>query len=207
MTNLILRVNITTDTNISYAVDDTKYKNIGPEDYLIFSKGNDTVIDGEPIPTSDQLHEAATRIGILDETEIPKCFLAKVLEDKLYEIPGANSGDHQYVFCFSFTGVTTIEPELQIWDDFNLNTSGSEILGKGVADDTWIRAIATNSIGLPGADWIGQKLCGDTYKLLLNESGGPLTEAKDLYCNIHIDIPKNYGNNVFETPKFFVKFI
>lgn len=206
MTKLTLRVNITSNTNQPYSTHPSNYKDINPNDYLIFSKGNDIVKDGEPIPTSAQLHEAATKIGITDEVEIPKCFLAKVSENLLYEIIGANSGDNQYVFCFSFDDATIINPELQIWDDFNLDTIGSEVLGNGDADNTWIRAIVTTT-NPPGVDWLGSKLCGDTYKLLLNESSGPLVGAKDLYCNIHIDIPKNYGNNIFETPKFFVKFI
>jgi len=102
MARLILRVNITSDTNQPYSSHPANYKDMAPEDYLIFSKGSDKVANGEPIPSEDDLDEAATRIEIIEETEIPKCFLAKVSENKLYEIPGANSGNHQKSDCNNY---------------------------------------------------------------------------------------------------------
>ena len=95
----------------------------------------------------------------------------------------------RYVVCFSFDSGVSSEPVLEAWDDSTIDTANSKCLGEGTPADSWFRGVLTTD-GLPGADWTGVTLAGDTsgYFLWLNAQAGAFIVAKDIYVNIKCSI-------------------
>lgn len=175
-------------------------------DFLVFSNGSATVKDGEPIPSAFQLNQAGV---VLSDSEqvVPHYFLADVSEDLLREIHNAGNQNKRYVFCFSFDGDTASEPVLELWDNSSLDTTDLFSLGAGVPTNSWFRGVVTTD-GLPGVDWVGSKLAGSTdgHFLWLNNLGGALSTAKDLYCNLKIVVPASFPSASAEAPIMVVKY-
>jgi hypothetical protein len=175
-------------------------------DQLIFSQGSDVVKDGEPIPTSQELTQAAPVITTSD-VEIAKFFLADESENELKEIHNAGNQNKRYVFGFEFDGATASEPVLEIWDDDTLTTVTDYSLGNGTALNSFFRGITTTD-GLPGPGWTGSRLAGSSsgHFLWLNNENGALSVATNLYCQLRITIPANYTAAAAETPVVCIRF-
>lgn len=178
-------------------------------DYLIFGNGSTTVADGESIPGEAALNSAGQLISESAEVEVSKCFLADISAGTLKEIDNFGQVDKQHVFCFAFDVATASEPVLEIWDDSDMDSSDLYSLGEGMASDSWWYGIVTTD-GSPGAGWTGSALAGSSashFLYLNNGSGaGLLTIAKDLYCNLRIEIPAAFANGAVETPVIVCKY-
>jgi hypothetical protein len=177
-------------------------------DKIIFSNGSDIVKDGEPIPSETELLYAGVVIDEDNPVIVPKYFLKDISEGIIDEIHNAGNQNKRYVFCFSFDGATTSEPRLELWDDSDLDTVALYSIGEATPTNSWWKGIVTTD-GLPGADWIGSALAGDStgHFLWLNNGGGasPLTVAKDLYVNLKIVVPAGAGESGSDSPVFAVK--
>ena len=176
-------------------------------DYLILSGGSSAVADGEPIPSETQLNQAGPLIQATAVT-ISKYFLADIDAVELKQIHNMGNLNKRYVMCLSFDDATASEPVLEIWDDEDLDTNNLYSLGEGVAADSWWKGIVTTD-ALPGADWTGLALSGnsDNHFLWLNNGSGSgaLTGAKDLYCQLKVIIPANFQYSAVEEPVIAVK--
>lgn len=203
-----LKIYVNTDTQDepigTTAIDWTEMNLV--YDQLIFSQGSDVVKDGEPIPSSQQLTQAAPVIDTVD-VEVEKFFLADESENELREIHNAGNQNKRYVFGFEFDGATASEPTLEVWDDSDLDSILDYCLGNGSAANSFIRGIVTTD-GLPGAGWTGSRLAGSSagHYLELNNGAGALTVAKNLYCQLRITIPASYSNAAAENPVFCVRY-
>lgn len=175
-------------------------------DEIIFTDGNDTVKDGEAIPSDTQLNSAAP---VLDSTEqtIPKYLLADSSAAILKEIHNMGAGNYRYVFAFSFDGATVSEPVLEMWDNTDLDSVDSAVLGSGTPASSWIRAITTTS-ALPGAAWTGSRIAGssDGHFLWLNNENGVLSGADVLYCQLKMVISATQQDAGSSNPVICVKF-
>lgn len=174
-------------------------------DRLIFSAGSDVVKDGELIPSSQQLNSAAPLITDSD-VEVAHFFLADLSAGILKEINNAGNQNKRYVFCAEFDDATASEPILEIWDNSDLNSIDNYCLGEGVPNDSFFRGKTTTD-ALPGVGWTGSRLAGssDNYFLWLNNENGALELAKDLYWNLRITIPANFGYAAAENPVICIK--
>ncbi len=209
MTNLILRANVTSN--------DTAYADMGSGedfyidmvsgDYFIFSDGSDAVKDGESIPSDLDLNRAAPLLDDLSEVEVDKYFLADISDSDIKEIINAGRVAKRYVFCASFDGATASEPALEAWDSEGAYTFNSACLGAGTASDSWYKAICTTD-STPASSWAGTILAGSnaSYRLLLNNSNGALSSAKDLYFNFAVVIPPGIENPTAEVPILLITY-
>ena len=201
MTNLILYINHTsTDSVIDgnwIAVDDVN-------DSFIFSTGSAAgqgVSDGDSIPSEALLNRYAVELDSVNPVTVPKYFLADNSVNLLKEIYLAGDQNKQYVFGCSFDGATATEPQLEAWDNEDMDSYADPSLGFGVAASSWYKAIATTS-ALPGASWTGVSLAGNGASniVLLNEGNGALTLSTDLYFDFKIIIPGGYVTPAVHTP-------
>lgn len=175
-------------------------------DKLIFSAGSDDVKDGEAIPSDTELNQALTVIDDISDVEVDKCFLQDTGSAILREIFNY-AGNKQYVYALDFDGATASEPVLEVWDDENLNTRDLNSLGAGIATNSWLYGVVTNT-GLPGASWTGTQLAGNAsnHFLELNDGSGALSGADTLYFNLKIIIPAGLTVSGLEAPVITVKF-
>ena len=187
-------------------------------DYLVFSNGSDTVIDGAAIPSASALNRAGALIGAVAQV-VAKCFLADISANLLREIHLAGNQNKRHVYCFSFDGATASEPVLEVWDDSDMNTIDDYSLGEGVNTNSWIWGITTTD-ALPTSSWVGlnptvgSKLAGSGagHYLLLNDGDGALPSlgsgitSQELYCQLKIIVPANFENAGAETPVFVCKY-
>lgn len=175
-------------------------------DTLIFSAGSDTVADGETIPTQSEYNQAGVILTGVQQI-VSKYFLADASANMIREIQLMGNTTNRYVLAFDFDDVTATEPVLELWDDSNLDTIAGTSLGAGTASSSWWRGITTTSSS-PSADWTGSTLAGSSssHYLNLNASGGALSGAKTLYCNLKIVIPASAATGLSATPVFAVKF-
>ena len=175
-------------------------------DEIIFTDGNDTVKDGEAIPSDTQLNSAAP---ILDSTEqtIPMYLLSDNSASELKEIHNMGAGNYRYVMGFEFTTATVSEPVLEAWDDTDLDSVDSVPLGSGTPASSWFRGVTTTA-ALPGAAWTGSRLAGssDGYFLWLNDESGALSVADVLYCQIKLVIPATQSDAGSTNPVLAVKY-
>jgi len=176
-------------------------------DRLIMSNGSDVVADGEPIPSEQDLNQAAPIIDSYAPVIVPKYFLADASANLLREIFLAGNQNKRYVFCAEFDAATASEPVLQAWADSNLNTTDLYCLGDGTPSDSFIKAVTTTD-ALPGTDWTGSALAGASanHFLFLNNQAGALTSVKDLYFNLKVVIPAAFANAAAERPQFVIKY-
>jgi len=175
-------------------------------DELIFSNGSTVVADGEPIPSETALNQAGIIISDADQV-VPKYFIADNDVNLLKEIHNMGNQNKRYVVCFSFDNTVASEPVLEVWDDDTVDTTDSYSLGAGTPADTWWRGVLTTD-SLPGEDWVGTTLAGDTpgHFLWLNNQAGAFIGAKDLYINLKIIVPASFAYSGVESPCLIVKF-
>jgi hypothetical protein len=201
MTNLILKINNTiTDSVIGIGWIDVDPIN----DSLIFSTGSPAgqgVSDGDALPSEALLNRYAVQLSNISPVTVPKYFLADNSVSLLKEIKLAGNQNKQYVFGCSFDGPTATEPQLEAWDNEDMDSYADPSLGAGVPSVSWYKAIATSTV-LPGANWTGVSLAGNGASniVLLNEGNGALTVADDLYFNFKIVIPAGYLTPAVHTP-------
>jgi hypothetical protein len=208
VTNCVVHVN-------KSAVDATRVAQPGnyiqmdlANDKLIFSAGSTAVADGQPTPSSAELNEAATIIQATP-VEVAHSFLLDVSDvgAELKEMFLANSGNNRYVVCLAFDGATATEPTLEAWDDDTHVTANLNCLGLGTPADSMLKAILTTG-GAPGAAWVGTPIAGGAAPnvLMLNNSGGALLGATDVYVNIHWDVPGSFLAPFQEAPVISCRF-
>lgn len=177
-------------------------------DRLIFSKGDATIADGQPIPSQSELISAGIIAGV--ETVVDKYFLEDASAGDIKESSLMGNQDTRYVIAFDFDGGTASEPVLEVWDDLTLNTIDNPMLGAGVASSSFVRGVTTTS-SLPGVDWAltGDKLAGSGSGnfLWLNDQNGGLTVANTLYANICIIVPASAVDGFSANPVFVVKWL
>lgn len=178
----------TQDTELgSSGVDFTE---ISPSnDELIFSSGSDVVKDGEPIPSQAQLISAGVVLTGAEQI-VSKYFLQDNSSAILREIFNMGNQNKRYVLAFDFDAITASEPILELWDNTDMDTIDDVTLGEGTASLSWWRGITTTA-GLPGTDWVGNRLAGSGsgYFLYLNNEAGALASPKTLYCQLKIVVP------------------
>jgi len=165
-------------------------------DYLIWTKGDDTVKDlMTHAPTPGELNAAAQEISEEEDIMVALCLLMDYSHNvggSYYTHKVLGMGENkQYPFCFSFNGATATEPQLEAWDDITHTTFVKNVLGLGVTLDSMIKAKCTTNT-LPGVDWPGTPIAGGSNVVLLNDGAGALSGAKDLYSNIKIVLPEDY---------------
>jgi hypothetical protein len=206
--NCVVHINHTNDDN-TRVVDPTDFIQMDlANDKLIFSAGSAAVADGQPTPSSAELNEAATIIQAVP-VEIAHTFLLDVSDvgAELKEMFMANSGNHRYVICLAFDGATASEPTLEAWDDDTHVTANLNCLGLGTPADSMLKAVLTTA-GSPGAGWAGTAIAGGAAPniLMLNNSGGALPGATDVYVNIHWKVPGSFLTPFIEQPIISVRY-
>ena len=178
-------------------------------DKLIFTAGNSVVADGEDVPSQAELISAGvilTGAQIIMDTYL----FQDTSADELKDIPNMGNVNKRYVLCFAFDASTASEPQLEVYDDDNLNTATGAMLGSGTPSSSFIRGVVTTS-GLPGAGWIttGTRMAGSTdgNYLELNDGSGYLSTATNLYANICVVIPASQTTGFSASPVFVVKWL
>jgi len=194
-----------THTDQAYPTGTWVTMNTG-SDFLIFTNGSPQVADGQAIPSSFQLSSAGIVLTGVQQT-VPHYLIANVGANILNELFLMGPGNYQYVLGFVFSGATTSEPVLEAWDDISLSTTNAACLGAGTPSNSWLQGVTTTS-GAPGASWIGSKLAGssDGNFLYLNNNGGPLTGAANLYCNLKMVVPATQTAGGTNNPVLCIKF-
>jgi len=176
-------------------------------DQLIFTNGSDEVLDGGDTPTQNELVQA----GIIltgSEIIVDDYLLLDLSANELKSIDLMGNTTGRYVLAFAFDAETASEPVLEVWDDANLNTVDSIILGSGTPSQSFIRGITTTSAA-PIVDWVGSRLAGSGSGrfLYLNDQNGPLTVADTLYANIKVIIPDTQTTGFSANPVFVCKYL
>jgi len=176
-------------------------------DLLIFTRGSTAIDEGQPTPSEQDLISAGV---ILTGSEIivDKYFLLDASASELREIQLMGNQDTQYVLAFVFDSATSSEPTFEVYDDNNLNTIDSILLGEGTATQSMVRGVTTTTSS-PGTNWVGSKLAGSSsgHYLLLNDGNGALTIADTLYANLKIIIPAATTSGFSALPTFVCKFL
>lgn len=175
-------------------------------DRIIISDGSDTIADGESSPGESALNSAGI---VLDGTEqtFDKYFLDDASDVELKEIFLMGAGNYRYVMAFDFDGATTSEPVLEAWDDTDMDSTASVVLGAGTPSSSWIKGVVTTD-GSPGASWTGSAIAGssDGHYLNLNNGNGALSGAGTLYCNLKVVVPTSQEDAGATTPILVVKY-
>lgn len=174
-------------------------------DQLIFSNGSTEVADGEDSPTQAELISA----GIVltgSEIIVPSYFLLDNSANELKSIDLMGNTTGRYVLAFDFDDATASEPVLEVYDDSNLNTVTSTILGGGTPSQSFIRGITTTD-SAPSTNWTGSRLAGSTSGnfLYLNNQNGALTGADVLYANLKVIVPASQTTGFSANPVLVVK--
>ena len=206
MTNLVIALNCDNEDQ-PYETSAIEWVDISlGNDFLIFTAGSDTVADGEAIPSSFQLNQAAP---VLNGTNIviAHYLLADISDNELKESMLMGNGNNRYVLAFDFDGATTSEPVLEAWDNDDLDTILAASLGAGTASLSWLRGVTTTDAA-PGALWTGSRLAGSSTNnfLWLNNQNGALAVASTLYCNLYMIIPSTQTTGGAETPVLVCKY-
>lgn len=175
-------------------------------DRILITDGSDSVADGELSPSEQAVISAGHLLDGLEYT-YDTYLLDDVGSNELKEIFLMGEGNHRYVVAVDFDGATASEPVLEAWDDIDMDTTTSVVLGSGTPALSWLSAITTTS-ALPGVGWTGNKLAGsaDGNFLWLNDGLGPLTEAKTLYFNMKCTIPVSQEDSGSVQPIIVVKY-
>ena len=181
-------------------------------DYFIFSAGNaTTVTDGAtPIPIYIELNRAAVQLDAANPVNVSKYFLADTSTNLLEEVKNAGNQDKQYAFCCVFDSATASEPQLECWDNSDMDSYENIELGNGTPANSWYKGVVTNT-GSPGVDWgdlpvISLAGSGSSNILLLNNGNGALSGAGNLYFNFKIVIPGGFLNPALHSPVLVVTY-
>ena len=205
-TTLTIHANNDTDDEVLGA-SGVEWTEISPDnDEILMTKGNPSVADGQPIPSSFERSKAGM---ILDGTvQIVELYLlADLSENELKEIHNMGNQNKRYVLAFHFDGITTSEANLEAWDNISMNTINNVSLGGGVPSSSWLKGVVTTD-ALPGVDWVGTRLAGSGAGnfLYLNNNNGALSGAKTLYCNLKLTIPSTQIGSGAELPILVCKY-
>lgn len=207
MTSLTLHINhSSTDSPLNTSGVD--WVEVNPTyDSFIFSDGGSGVADGEDTPTDEELNRAAVPLDENNEVDVSEYFLLDYSADELKEIFNAGNQNKRYVFACEFDGATASEPQLEAWDNEDMDSYADPGLGNGVPASSWYKAVCTTT-SLPGADWTGVRLAGSGASniVLLNNGSGALTGATTLYFNFKIVIPAGYVTPAVHTPVLVVTY-
>lgn len=202
---------------VNTGLTDQEYNTSGAEftefsegnDQLIFTAGSDVVKDGEPIPSQSELIQAGVILTGAEIT-VDKYLLSDLSANELKEIFNMGNQNKRYVLAFVFNAATASEPTFEVWDDSNLNTVLSIILGGGSPSASMIRGVTTTD-GAPGADWAptGTKMAGSSSGnfLYLNNQNGALSGADTLYANLAIIVPASQTTGFSANPVFVAKWL
>lgn len=129
--------------------------------------------------------------------EAPKTFIDDYSAGIFDQVPlagtsagGQSGGNTRYVFAVYFDGATAGIPYLEAWNDNTHAAADDDFLGDGTPADSTLRAIATTN-AVPGSTtWAGTPLAGTSSRIALDTDA--LSGAKNLYFNIHQDIPSTF---------------
>ena len=207
-TSLTIRINNTINES-SFVAQPSYYVSVDTlTDYFIFSGGSVLVADGQPVPLEADLNRAGVQLDPLNEVIVSKYLLADISANLLKEVKNAGNQTKRFAFCCSFGGATASEPQLEAWDDDDLDSYLIAPLGGGIPTISWFRAICTTT-STPLADWVGIKLGGEDASnvVLLNDGVGPLTVATDLYFNFKIVIPTGVTTPGSYTPVLNITYL
>lgn len=192
--------------DVSYGSSASLYEQIAiGNDYLIASTSPS--LAGASIPSSFTLNSAGIFLNGSQQV-FPFYYLAHPGgSPETYAIPLMGSGNFQNVLAFVFSGATTSEPVLEVWDNSGLSTINDISLGAGTPSNSWIYGIQTTT-GLPGINWSGSPLAGSSNGnfLYLNGGGGALTGAAVLTCNLQIIVPASQTQGMAEIPVLVCKY-
>ena len=203
MTNLKFLINYV-DADVDFATTPADFIELDlVNDYLIWTAGSTVVTDlmtHEPTPS--ELNAAASIIDPSLAVTVAKCLLM----DFSHDIGGSYythlvkgmSENKKFAYCFNFDAATATEPQLEAWDDATHTTTIKNVLGLGIALNSFIKAICTTLLP-PGSGWPGSPIAGASNILLLNAGGGALTGKANLYANLKIVIPSAYSAPAAET--------
>ncbi len=189
----------------SYAAQPTYFTPFGAGDKVVPA---DTDLDTQAAGTRSKL-----KVPSSDESEFPYWHWddGSAAMKRIYGVgtnnKGGQGGDVRYVYWVRFVGDTVGKVLLRLYDNSNMNSWKSKILG---GDDTspnqgnskyW--GVSTTN-GLPGAaDWIagaqGNRLAGeDGSNAYASElSTGPVSDTTDLYYNLAIRIAAGMNPGTF----------
>ena len=176
------------------------------DELLLLTNGSLSVADGQPLPSTAQKNNAGLVVTGLEQT-CTKYFLGDVSGNILKLIHNMGAGNKRYVIAFDFDAETVSEPVLEVWDDINMDSVDSPVLGGGTPTSSWLLGITTTD-ALPGVPWIGKRLAGDTSNnyLLLNNGNGALTGAKTLYAQLKTVMPSSEISSGYSNPILVVKY-
>lgn len=176
-------------------------------DTFIFSNGGSGVVDGDDTPTDIELNRSAVQLSESSSVIVPKYFLLDYSADLLREIKLAGNQAKRFAFCCSFDGATATEPQLEAWDNSDMNTYIDAGLGNGSPSASWYKGICTTT-DTPDPNWTGINLAGSDFSnvILLNDGVGGLNTADDLYFNFKIVIPAGYLTPAIHTPVLVVTY-
>jgi len=212
MANLVVGINCSA-SDVEYGTSGVDWRDfVESSDKLIFTAGNSEVQDGADIPSASQLISAGIQLtDPLSQIIVDTYLFQDTGSNILKDIDLMGDQDAQYVMAFSFDGSTASEPVLEVWDDSNLNTITSTILGGGTPSNSMVRGITTTSSS-SGSNWAtttGIKMAGSSSGnfLFLNDENGPLTSIDVLYCNLAIVISASQSTGFGNTPSFSVKWL
>ena len=213
------------DAEVDYATTPADYISIDTtHDYLIHTAGDATVKDlMTATPTASELNAAASIIDADDPVTVALTLLYDYSHDVLgayytHEVIGA-ADNYRYVYCFSFDGATSTEPQLEAWDDSDHDSTTKYVLGGDdespteTPEDSMVKAVCTTD-GLPGAAWVGTAIAGDDSArvLKLNNGNGALAAlesgetSQELYANIKVVIPAAFDTPAVESFVLTVRF-
>jgi hypothetical protein len=129
--------------------------------------------------------------------EAPKTFLDDYNAGVFDQVPlagttsgGQNGGNTRYVFAMYFDGATAGIPYLEAWNTSAHAAANDDFLGGGTPANSTLRAITTTNAAPGSATWSGTALSGTDSRISLDT--GALGSAKNLYFNIHQDIPSTF---------------
>lgn len=176
-------------------------------DQIIFTDGSDVVQDGQPLPSQNELIQAGIQLTG-SEVIVSLYILADLSANEQKEIHLMGNQDTRYVLAFDFDAATASEPVLEFWDDINLNTITSTVLGSGTPTQSMMKGITTTSASA-GTNWTGKSLAGSSsnHFLFLNDENGALTGADTLYCQLKMIIPAAQTVGFSANPVAVVKWL
>lgn len=180
-------------------------------DTLIFTGGNATVADGQPIPSQAELNSAGVD---LSSVSLPFTLTEYLMSDNsanlLRDIDLMGNQNKRYVVAADFDASTASEPVAEFWDDDTLSTVTGTFLGAGTPANSFVRGVTTTS-GLPGAGWAstGTRMAGSGSGnfLFLNDENGALSGATTLYFNLAVIIPSGQTTGFSNQSVLVIKYL
>jgi hypothetical protein len=198
-----------TDSPLETSGVDWVELNASEGDMLYINEGSDIIKEGAVAPSESAL----TRAGfVLNGTEhaLSKYFLLDESDGStLKEIFNMGAKNKQYVVAVDFDGPTVSIPVLEAWDDLDMDSIDSVLLGEGTPSLSWIKAIKTTD-NVPGTDWVtglgnGVNLAGAEDGNFLELDSAPLSVAKTLYFQSKIIVPSTQLDAGLMNPILVIK--